>query len=161
MSESLAPERVQWIARVLGVQIDGGGESRPTLDFKSEWEQSFAAFQDAIETVDNQMAALGAACRQTRDPWLGSIADLGLPAVTGNFKTPLMAACLDVSRASDGNTAVPAAKARKAVADFVGHIESNPQVAACDGNPFGVSVSIRGSLLPALKSLDDVLGRAS
>jgi hypothetical protein len=125
--------------------------------FTQQWQRSFVAFRDAVETVDGQMDGLAAACRQTDDPWLQRIADLGLPAVTGNFKTPLMTACLEVSGASGDKVAAAAAKARTAVANFAQHLATNPQVAGCDGNPFGVPVSIRATLGPALKSLNDAL----
>ncbi|MBV9757320.1 MAG: hypothetical protein JO047_09725 [Alphaproteobacteria bacterium] len=161
MSETLQAARREWVERVLGVRVGSGATTSPTGDFKQQWQQSFAAFRDAIETVDQQMDALGGACRQTKNAWLVNIADLGLPAVTGNFKTPLMAACLEVSSAPAEKVAGAAAKARTALANFAQHIATDPQVAGCDGNPFGVAVSIRATLGPALKSLNDALHSAS
>lgn len=157
MSEVLQVTRAEWIERVLGVRVGSVNGASPAGDFKGEWLESFAAWRDAIETVDKQMGDLAAACRRTKDPWLERIADLGLAAVTANFKTPLMAACLDVSDASDDKRAGAAAKARSAVEKFARHIASDPQVAGCDRNPFGVSVSIRATLGPALKALNDAL----
>ena len=161
MSETLQAAQREWVERVLGVRVGSGTTATPNGDFKQQWQQSFAAFQDAIETVDKQMEALGGACRQTKNAWLVNIADLGLPAVTGNFKTPLMAACMDVSSAQGDKVTGAAATARSAVANFANHIASDPQVAVCDDNPFGVSVSIRATLGPALKSLNDALRNAS
>jgi hypothetical protein len=157
MSETVRVAQREWVERVLGVRVGSGATTSPTGDFKQQWQQSFAAFRDAIETVDKQMEALGGACRQTDDPWLVNIADLGLPAVTGNYKTPLMAACLEVAGASADKVAGAADKVRSAVANFAQHIATDPQVAGCDGNPFGVAVSIRATLGPALKSLNDTL----
>ena len=161
MSETLQEAKTEWVERVLGVRVGSGTATPPVGDFKGLWQQSFEAWRDAIETVDTQMGALAAACRQSKDPWLMRIADLGLPAVTGNFKTPLMAACMEVSSASGDKVAAAAAKARKAVANFAQHIATNPQVAGCDGNPFGVPVSIRATLGAGLKSLNDALHHAS
>jgi hypothetical protein len=160
MDVALQDAQRDWVERVLGIRVGSGSPSSPG-DFKKEWQQSFAAWRDAIETVDSQMAALGAACRKIDDPWLAKIADLGLPAVTKNFKTPLMAACMDVANASPDKLAGAAAKARTAVANFANHIATDPQVAGCDGNPFGVAVSIRATLGPALKSLADALKHAA
>ena len=160
MSDTVQVTRREWVERVLGVRIDSGATTSLPGDFKKQWQQSFETFRDATETVDMQMAALAGACRQSKDPWLMRIADLGLSAVTGNFKTPLMAACLDVSGASGDNVAGAVAKARNAVADFAQHIATDPQVVGCDSNPFGVSVSIRATLGPALKSLNDALRHA-
>ena len=165
-------EQLAWVQNVFGLALTGSTapdgatapyedllhtEATPEGDFQAEWPKSFSAWRNAVETVDQQMGALGAACRQSEDPWLARIADLGLPAVTANFKTPLMTACLEVSAAPADKVAGPAAKARAAVANFAKHIASDPQVAGCDSNPFGVSVSIRGTLGPALKSLNDTL----
>jgi len=157
MSDTVRDARSEWVARVLGVRVAAGGSAPPTGDFRRQWQQSYAAWQSAIETVDAQMEALGKACRGTQDPWLANIADRGLPAVTGNFKTPLMAACFEVIQAPPDKLAAPAAKARAALTNFAKHIATNPQVAGCDSNPLGVSVSIRATLGPALKALNDAL----
>lgn len=164
--DSVVPDTTQiaqreWVGRVLGVQVGSGATMSSAGDFKSRWQQSFTVWRDAIETVDNQMAALGTACRKTNDPWLVRIAELGLPALTKNHKTPLMAACLEVTGAPPEKLSGAAANARSAVAKFAQHIATDPQVAGCDGNPFGVAVSIRATLGPALKSLDDALRQAT
>jgi molybdenum-dependent DNA-binding transcriptional regulator ModE len=138
---------------------DGGGTEANS--FKTEWAKAFETFRDAIEQVDSQMGALGSACRQSGSAVLQSIADLGLPAVTLNHKTPLMAACIDVTESSDDKVAAAAAKARMAIGDFARHIASSPLVAACDSNPFGVKVSIRGTLVPALQTLNAALRRVA
>lgn len=161
MSQTLDPTRTEWVARVLGVRIGGGGDTSSDNGFQAEWTKAFEAFRDAIEEVDGQMATLGSACRSSGNAMLESIADLGLPAVTGNHKTPLMAACMDVSRASGDKVAAAAANARKAIGEFAKHIAGSPLVAACDKNPFGVSVSIRGTLGPALQTLNAALRRAA
>jgi hypothetical protein len=157
MSDALQVAKTDWLERVLGVRVGGNATTSPVGDFKGRWQKSFSAWRDAIETVDKQMEALAKACRQTNDPWLVRIADLGLSAVTANYKTPLMAACIDVANAPAEKVAGAAARARSAVTNFAQHIATDPQVAGCDGNPFGVAVSIRGTLGPALKSLNDAL----
>ena len=160
MSGTSQTAQSEWVERVLGVQVGSGGTTPGSGDFKRLWQQSYAAWQDAIDTVDKQMASLATACRETKDPWLMNIADRGLPAVTGNLKTPLMAACLEVTQAAADKVTGPAAKARSAVASFAQHIATDPQVAGCDGNPFGIAVSIRATLGPALESLNSALSLA-
>ena len=157
MSETLQNTRSEWVERVLGVRVTGNTGASGSGEFKRQWQQSYAAWQTAVEAVDAQMEALGKACRGTQDPWLVNIADRGLPAVTGNFKTPLMAACFEVTQAAPDKLAGPAAKTRTALANFAKHIATDPQVAGCDGNPLGVTVSIRATLGPALKALNDAL----
>ncbi len=160
MSDTIDATKQEWVARVLGVRPGSTAKPEPAVDFKSKWKASFESWRDAIETVDSQMAALGAACRQTKDPWLEAIADMGLPALTKNHKTPLMAACMEVSQATGEKVPVAAAKARTAIENFAKHIGSDPKIAGCERNPFGVSVSIRATLGPALKSLNDALRAA-
>ena len=157
VSDALQVAHREWVERVLRVRVGSGATTPLAGDFKGQWQQSFAAWQDAIETVDKQMGALAAACRESKDPWLLRIADRGLAAVTANHKTPLMAACFEVAGTPADKLAGASAKARTAVANFAQHIATNPQVAGCDSNPFGVSVSIRATLGPALKSLSDAL----
>ncbi len=161
MSEVLQIAQTAWVQRVLGVKLGDGARTPTAGDFRREWQQSLAAWREAIEDVDQQMAALGAACRSTKDPWLVRIAEMGLPAVTGNHKTPLMAACMDVTAAPPDKLPAAAAKAQQAVAAFAQHIATNPQVLGCDANPFGVKVSIRSTLGLALKSLNDTLRLAA
>lgn len=157
MSGTLRVAQDEWVERVLGVRPTAAAPKLSSGDFRRRWQQSYAAWQSAIAAVDEQMAALGAECRKTEDPWLIRIADLGLPAVTGNHRVPLMAACRDVSAASDDKLSVTVAKARQAIAAFAKHIATNEQVAGCDANPFGVKVSIRATLGPALTSLNNTL----
>jgi hypothetical protein len=157
MSEALRIAQEGWVESVLGVQFDSGATTSPVHEFTDRWKQSYATWQDAIETVDKQMETLAKACRESEDLWLVNIANLGLPAVTGNYKTPLMAACLEASKTPSDKVAGAAAKARTAVANFAQHIATDPQVAGCDSNPFHVAVSIRATLGPALKSLNDTL----
>jgi hypothetical protein len=156
MSDAMRVAQYEWVQRVLGVRLRGIPQ-RNTGEFERQWKQSYAALLEAVEAVDKQMEALGAACRRTKDPWLVRIADMGLPAVTGNHKTPLMAACMEVNSAPRDKLSGAAAKARQAIAAFAQHIATDAQVRGCDTNPFGVSVSIRATFGPPLKSLNDAL----
>lgn len=153
----MSDTKQEWVERVLGVRLTAGSPG----DFKMQWQKSYAAWLDAVEAVDKQMEALGTECRKTKDAWLVRIAELGLPAVTGNHKTKMMAACRDVSMAPDDKLPAAAAKARQEITGFAQHLASNPQVAGCDANPFGVPVSIRGTLGAALNSLNAALRQAA
>ena len=80
---------------------------------------------------------------------LGPIADFGLNAVTGGFKVPLMAALAGAERGA----AADIAKLAELIPRFRAHLESDERVEVCDDNPFGVAMSIRATLVPALDKL--------
>ena len=51
-------------------------------------------------------------------------------------------------------------KLLKAIQEFRTHIETDERVEACDTNPYGVAMSIRATLGPALAALDAAAGWA-
>ena len=65
-----------------------------------KWTAAKTHWQDAIETVDRQVAALQKELLKTGDGDLKEIAEFGLNGVTGNHKVPLMAAIRDVDGAA-------------------------------------------------------------
>ena len=142
-------ERDGWVTRVLGIALPTSRTATPDL------RDAIVGWREAMEVVDRQIAALQAALRQTDDDDLHEIADYGLNAVTGGFKVRLTAAL--ISTAKDD---APQERARLAtVADgFRTHLETESRVAACDDNPFGVSMSIRATLVPALEVILASLG---
>lgn len=111
-----------------------------------------AQWFQASEAVDNQIASLQSVLKQTDNEDLHEIAEFGLNAMTADHKVKLMAAL------QDARSAAPAAilALHKAAAEFRGHLESSGSIGACDDNPFGVTVAIRATLLPALKALEAV-----
>jgi hypothetical protein len=153
MSDVSAAKRA-WIERVLGFQFP----PQPTAAGSGrEWQAARRAWDAAIQTVDRQISALQSVLRGSGDPELIEIAEFGLNAVTGDHKARLTALLTELG---DGNLAVmerSGGKARALLAEFRTHIENDPRVAACDGNPTKVSVSIRATLAPALAALHAAL----
>jgi hypothetical protein len=146
-----AESKDAWVRRVLGVDpsaTSAGGGVSALPDALASWRQ-------ALETVDGQIAGLQRILHGSPDEDLHEIAEFGLNAMTGSYKTKLQAALMDAS----ANPAKSAAAARLA-ASFAAHLGSDKRVAACDGNPFGVNLAIRATLVPALDSLQRAL-RAS
>ena len=143
-------EQVEWVSRVLGVsggaKAGGGGEAA--------LREAAARWRDASDAVDAQIAQLQQALRGSKDTELQEIGQYGMNAVTGNFRVPLMAA---LAGAQQGN-AQDQSKLVGAIARFRSHLESDERVEACDDNPFGVAVSLRGTLIPALDELARSLG---
>ena len=112
---------------------------------------------EASDTVDEQIGALQRVLRATEDPELHEIAEFGLNAMTGGFKTKLRAALLDLGDTSPENGSPQAAKALAAVRGLQEAIAADPRVAACDNNPGGVKVAIRATMLPALNQMQAAL----
>ena len=133
-----------WVTRVLGIRFGAGG-GMGGADLKAAAER----WRDASEAADAQIARLQQVLRGSDDSELGEIGEFGINAVTGNFRVPLMAALMG---AQAGNPQ-DAAKLAAAIQRFRDHLDSDDRVEACDDNPFGVQVSLRGTLIPALDEL--------
>ena len=142
---SRSKEKDEWIVRALGVQMPSNGSG----PFQTLAEAA-QAWRDASETVDGQIGALQNVLRASGDEELREIGEYGLNAVTGNFKVRLMAALLG---AESGN-AEDRKKLSAIVTGLRQHLASDERVEACDENPFGVAVSIRTTLIPALDRLE-------
>ncbi|MGE0385112.1 MAG: hypothetical protein AB7Q97_10310 [Gammaproteobacteria bacterium] len=128
-------------------------------DAARAWSDAAAAWQSAADEVDRQIGALQAALRRSDDEELKEIAEFGLNAVTGNFKVPLLTAIRELNGAGPQQRAKAAEGVQRAAKDFANHIASDPAIDACDRNPFGVAVTIRTTLGPALEQLGAVAGR--
>ncbi|HSU04025.1 MAG TPA: hypothetical protein VLI93_00475 [Acetobacteraceae bacterium] len=133
--------------------LDTVDRTIPSRPVPSDVGDSITAWQDAIETVDKQIEELGRVLRSSDDEELQQIAEFGLNAITGGYKTPLMASLLELQGKDAESIVVISANTVKQVTNFRSHIESDDRVTACDGNPFGVTVGIRSVLVPALARL--------
>lgn len=139
-----------WIKRVLGVdpKVSGGGGMADLSD-------ALAAWRDALETVNGQVSDLQKVLRASPDDELHDIAEFGLNAMTGNYRIKLQAALLEAP-----DNPVKAAAASRLAGSFAAHIAADKRIAASDANPFGVSMSIRATLGPALAALQKALQTA-
>jgi hypothetical protein len=152
VGNSTTASKYDWVRTVLGVIA--GPPVRPAVsdsEFAKAWPAARAAWQSAIETVDGQIGNLQKALRDSGDEDYREIAEIGLNAVTGNYKVRLMAAMREV----DGGG--PRDKLARLVADFADHIATDERVMAVDENPLKVAVSVRKTLGPALERMCDLL----
>jgi hypothetical protein len=138
-----------WVKRALGLDVGSGGQS-PSLP------AAITGWRRALETIDGQIPALQQRLRAAPDPELQQIAEFGLGAMTGSHKVKIQAALLEV-QAGAGRKAGAAARL---VGAFLAHLASDPRIAACDASPFGVPMSIRKTLSPALTTLQAALQTA-
>ncbi|MBN8624165.1 MAG: hypothetical protein J0M17_01620 [Planctomycetes bacterium] len=138
------------------------GDDSRTLhpQFAQKWEEAKTGWGDAIDVVNAQFEKLRVALINEEDEELKRIAEFSLNAVTGDHRVPLQAAILDVDRAAADKKTGPINKARTLIEEFRDHIDTDDQVEACDDNPFEVKVTIRETLEPALKKMDQVLATA-
>ena len=139
-----------WIERVLGYRFanardgDGGGSLKAAAE----------TWRAASETVDKQISALQSVLRSSDDDELREIGEYGLGAVAGGFKVPLMAALMGAEAGDPRDRQ----KLATIIPQFRKHLEGDERVEACDENPFGVTLSIRATLVPALDELARSLG---
>lgn len=139
-----------WVARVLGVTLpEDGAAGGGGVDLT----QAAQAWRAASETVDGQIAALQAALLQDGDGELAEIAEFGLNAITGGYKVRFMAALME----AEGGSSKARATLAQIIPDFRQHLDSDERVEACDENPFGVAMSVRATLIPALDQLARVV----
>lgn len=136
---------------LLAAEQGGSGGSAPKADPMVVW-------RDAKEGVDVSIGALQSALRGIDDPDLRRIADAGLNGITDGLQTRLMAALFDYNSASGEGRAKAAVALRGRAAELRKMIESDPIIALCEDNPFGVKVAIRGPLGAALTELETIAG---
>ena len=130
---------------------------------RARWAEAKEAWLAAIETVDGQIARVSAQMRASGDAELEQIAERGLPALTGNHKTPVMKALFDVE-GSTGEARVKAAAAgRQAIAAFRSHLDSYALLQALDEHApaaFGAEMTVRQTIGEGLShlaaALDDI-----
>jgi hypothetical protein len=126
--------------------------------FRKQWDVAKQAWRDSMDTVNAQITRLQSALKSSGDDDLEEIAEFGLNGVTGNFKTPLMAALLNIDAAADAAALKKAASnAAGIIQGFRQHLDSDEAVEACDDNPFGVKVSIRETVGGGLSQLEEAL----
>jgi hypothetical protein len=146
MSSSVQRE---WIQRVLGIALPGA----TALPDATAIRAAVAAWRQASETVDGQVAQLQTLLQRSDDPELREIGEFGMAALSGGNRTRLIAAAMELERADPPPPALLKRVATIA-AKFRAHLASDPKVRGFDSNPFGVPVSIRATLEPALQQIE-------
>jgi len=112
------------------------------------------ALDDAFATADAQVRRLQAFLAVHPDQELRAIAgssEFGINALTAGYRVKLTGAVRVLVGASPSDLPRALTRARQLVAEFRFHVQSSDRIEACDENPVGVPVGIRGSLGPALR----------
>ena len=149
--------RQDWLQRVLGFTLPTEEASPGSA---ADWAGARAAWQAASDAVDGQIAGLQSALRATGDETMKHIAEFGMNGLTGDHKVKLMAALIEIGSGDGAALAKAGPKVLGIVQAFRAHIDSDERVEVCDDNPFGVAVSIRATLGPALAQMEAALQAA-
>ena len=151
----------QWTQRVLG--LGGAPQASPSGggDVLKRWQAARQGWQSAVEQVDGQINALAKFLRGSGDADLAKIADTGLMTVTGGFRTKMTAAMHELGTDDAAKLRKNGGKAAGFAEKLKAQLDSDAKVAGCDANPYGVAVSIRATLGPALAKLAAVLRAAA
>lgn len=160
MADMLTPEQKSFIETFISSGINVAPESSDSKIFIAAWKQARGAWQDASEAVDGQISKLQSVLRGSGDPDLEKIAEYGLNAVTGNHRVRLMAAIMEIDRASGMPSRDMVANAAKRIGALEKHIASDAVVKAVDTNPFKVDMSIAKTLSGATTQLKGALRHA-
>lgn len=133
------------------------------IAFQARWKPIRGEWQEASQTVDGQISQLQHVLLSKNDPELKRIAEFGLNGLTGDFKAPLLGAMLELEAATPQNLKSKAAKVGAIAAAFQAHLMGNAKgrVGACDRNPYGVTMTVRDLLVPALTEVQTTLATAA
>ncbi len=153
MGDTISPDNEQWVSRVLGIDPHTAG---PAITPEA-LAAARMAWQDAMDTANQQITALQQALLATDDGDLHDIAEYGLSAVTGDFRVPMMSSLAGADPASKPSLA----KLAKTVAELSNHLATDDRVMVCDENSFGVAVSLRATLGAALTQVQRSLAPQS
>lgn len=139
------------------VGSDEGEGLQGSGDFVRSWDAARSKWQNAEEAVSGQIKALQGAFRKSGLPALADVANIGLPALTGNTRTKVMASVFDVERIKDAPDAKVLSRAEKNLAAMAQHLKIDPRIQACDTNPFGIKMSIAATLGGAIDQMRKAL----
>lgn len=142
---------------IKGSAAETAPDQVPNAAFQNAWKPAYAAWQSTSDAIDTQVAALQNVLKNLDDPVLKEIGDLGLNAITGNHRVKMLAALRDIDSAKPLPNKAMITKAAVAIKNLEAHFSSDPRIAACDNNPFGVSMSIVKSTSGALGQIKAAL----
>ncbi len=148
-------DKASWVTRVLGVRFDAPPPGGPSEASPVDFPKVLRTWQQALDAVDGQIAALQTVLQVSGDDGLQAIAAFSLNAITADHTAKIQTALLEIGSSDDFQRA--AGTAIGLIASFLAYLSTDERVAACDANPFGVAMTLRGTLTPPLEALRAVL----
>lgn len=149
--------KAQWIERVLGVELPATTSQTAAPDPAARWRDAVQVWRAASDTADTQIGKLRTAMLATGHDQLQEIARSHLGEVIGDKTEALREAVSEIGGGEDGKLAKGRAQAMGALRAFRNHLARDIRVAACDDNEFGIAVSLRTTLDPALAAMEAAL----
>lgn len=152
----LSPEKKEtWTARMF---LAIGGSSTPEVETwpSKSWTTASKAMTAALGEVNKQLGALKVALKKSGDAELAYIADKEIPKLLGPEPATIEKLLGQIDGLDQEAARKPLGELIKALDDLEETLGS-ATVAACDNNPFGVSVDLKGTLTKA----SGPLGRAA
>jgi hypothetical protein len=137
----------QWLLRVLGVDV---GTLAGTIGIDAG--PTALVWNDAKETVDQQLNSLYGLLKKTGLPVLNEVAN-EIESVLGKYRVALTTALMTYDGASEKTRDAARVSALKAIAVYKQLLPADKHVIAADTNPFRVPVTIRATLGKALDTL--------
>jgi hypothetical protein len=147
-----------WVQTVLGVGAAKTFDAL-TADLGAARAGLFDArdkLADALAKADAQVRKLQAVLAVYPDEQLKEIAgspDIGINALTGNYRVRVLAALRDIETATPDKLPAALKKASILVSGFTSHIGSSDRIDACENNWLKVPVKLRETINPALADL--------
>jgi hypothetical protein len=136
-----------WVQRVLGVRFEPAVSSPTGVSPLALW-------RDAKDIVDSQISALQGAFRTVDDSLAQAVADRGLAGLTKDLLVGLQAALFEYD-AADASARPKTVTALRAAIEQLRHfLNENRALPLLENNPFGITVTIRGSLGSALDQIE-------
>ena len=152
--------RDEWIKRVLGVDIPGGGAA--DLD---AWVAALDSVENAFNDVSAQIDVLRQALAdQDEDEDLVELArssEFGINGFTDGKRVALTGTIIKAGRSDPFKVAAGAGAVLAAAKLLLDHIETDGRIVACENNPPEVPVSIRDTMRAPLVALIDTCTRLS
>lgn len=151
-------EQARWMGEVLGVNAVAADTADDAPDMR-RWKAVRSIWDRASADAQQQLGELRKSLGRSDDPELQAIAETELKDLTKRVDVPLESALDAIAGAGLPPEPRTIDAARRAVDRYLEHLTSDPRIAACDANPFGTSVQLADTLIPALEELDAALLR--
>lgn len=144
----LENQQLDFLTRYLGLDVGDGPDVSQT--------DPLVVWRTAKESVDDTITDLQQALKGFDDPVLSKISQYGLNGITDGNQVALSKALLEFNaapqsdRESQGRALASQAQVYK---DF---LSTDPRVALCENNPFGIAVPLRTKLGGALEKIREI-----
>ncbi len=113
-------------------------------------------WRNAKEAVDDTISDLQQALKGFDDPVLSKISQYGLNGITDGNQVALGKALLEFNAAPQGDRESQGQALATQAQVYKDFLSTDPRVALCENNPFGIAVPLRTKLVGALEQIHDI-----